>query len=154
MIFIGKLDFGFLRKSILQLLVYNDISNIALLENDSVGSKFMVQLVHHCVSHIGFKIKNIDKPDTLNEISDIFLNFCCKKLIESTGTKFVNESFNLLNILWKSESEMDININISIIFGWASLNWCIIVNNIFGKHACNSFVEAVAPVSTSLHNTC
>jgi len=87
----------------------------------------------------------------LNEISDVFFDFSSKKLIESTSSKLVNESFNLLLVLWKSKSEMDINIDIGIIFGWASLNWCIIINNIFGKHACNSLVEAIAPVGSSLH---
>jgi hypothetical protein len=153
MIFVSKLDFGLFRECILKLLVDNNVSDIALFKDDTVLSKFVVQLVHHSVSHIGFKIEYIHKPNTLNEISDIFFNLCCEKLIEPTGTKFVNKSFNLLLILWKSECEMDVNINISVILGWASLNWSIIVNNIFGKHACNSLIEAIAPVSTSLHDT-
>lgn len=153
MIFVSKLNFGLFRKSIFQLLVDDNIGNIALLEDNTILRKFMVQLIHHSVSHIRFKIKNIYKPYTLDEISDIFFDFGCKEFIKSSCSKLVNESFNLLLILWKSESEMNIYINISIIFGWASLNWCIIVNNILGKHTSDSLVAAVAPVGTSLHDT-
>jgi len=154
MIFVSELDLCLFRKGVLQLLIDNNICNIALLENYTVHGEFVVQLVHHSVSHIGFKIKNVYEPYTLDEISDVFFNFSSKKFIKSTGTKFVNESFNLLFILRKSESEMDIDIYISIILGWASLNWCIIVNHIFGEHACDSLVATVAPIGTSLHNTC
>lgn len=135
------------------MLIDDDISNIALFKNDTVLSKLMVQLIHHGVSHIRFKIENVNEPHSLDEISDVLLDFSGKELIKSSSTKFVNESFNLLLVLWKSESEMDVDIDVGVIFGWASLNWSIVVNNIFGKHACNSLVEAVAPVGTSLHYT-
>ena len=153
MVFVSKLDFSLFRKSIFQLCVNDNFCNITLFEDNTVLRELMVQLSHHLGCHIGLKIKNVYKPHTLDEISDIFFNFCSKELIKSTSTEFVNEILNLFSLLRKSESEMEININISIILGWASLNWSIIVNNIFGKHACNSLIEAIAPVSTSLHDT-
>lgn len=153
MVLVSKLNLCLFWKSIFQLLIHDNISNIALFKDDTVLSKLMVQLIHHGVSHVGFKIKNVDEPHSLDEISDVFLYFSGKDFIESCSTKFVNESFNLLLVLGKSESEMDIDIDVGVIFGWASLNWSIVVNNVFGKHACNSLVEAVAPVGTSLHDT-
>jgi hypothetical protein len=48
---------------------------------------------------------------------------------------------------------MDIDINIGIILGWASLNWSIVVDNVLGEHASHSLVEAIAPMSTWRHDT-
>jgi len=48
---------------------------------------------------------------------------------------------------------MDIYINVCVILSGASLNWSIIVDNVSRDHAGNSFVAAVAPSSSSVHNT-
>jgi hypothetical protein len=48
---------------------------------------------------------------------------------------------------------MDIYINVCVILGGASLNWSVIVHNVSSDHAGNSFVAAVAPSSSSVHDT-
>jgi len=63
----------------------------------------------------------------------------------------VNELIDLLSTLRHSESEMNININVSIILSWALLYWCIVVNNILGKKTDYSFAHAIAPMSTWSH---
>jgi len=63
----------------------------------------------------------------------------------------IHELVHLLSALWHSESEMDININVSIIFCWAFLYWSIVVNNIFGEQADNSLAHAIAPMGTWSH---
>jgi hypothetical protein len=80
----------------------------------------------------------LSQPNAIDESSHIFFYFGSQKFIESSSSKFVNKLLYELSILWHSESEMDIDINVSVILGWASLNWSVIVNNIFGEHASNS----------------
>jgi len=63
----------------------------------------------------------------------------------------IYELINQLSSLRHSESEMNININVSIIFSWALLYWCIVVNNILGKKTDYSFAHAIAPMSTWSH---
>jgi hypothetical protein len=55
--------------------------------------------------------------------------------------------------LRKSESEMNINVYVGVVLGWASIDWCIVFNNVFGEHASDSSVAAVAPMCSSVHNT-
>jgi hypothetical protein len=55
--------------------------------------------------------------------------------------------------LWKSESEVDVDINVGIVLGRASVNWSIVVNDVLCNHASYSFVAAVAEVSSCIHNS-
>jgi hypothetical protein len=41
---------------------------------------------------------------------------------------------------------MNININVSVVLGWASLDWCVAVDNVLGEHASNSLPSAIAPM--------
>ena len=150
---ISKLNLksGLLCKSTNQLWVNNDIGNITLFEGNTVLVEFHVQLLHHIIGHVRFKIKYLMEEDSINEVSNVFLDLSGQKLIESSSTKMVHELVDLLSALWHSESEMNININVSIIFSWAFLNWSIVVNNVFSKKADYSFAHAVAPMSTWSH---
>jgi len=93
------------------------------------------------------------EPDSVDEISHIFFDFSSQKFIKTASSKLVDEGLDLFFSLWQSESEMNININIGIILCWASLNWGIIVDNISGKHARNSFPAWIAPLCTSRHDS-
>lgn len=136
-----------------KLWVNNNVGDVTLLKLDAIESKLSVKLVHHRVSHIWFKIEYFAQPNSLNEITNIFFDFSGKKFIKSSCTKFVNEIFALLLVIWKSECKMNIDINIGIIFGRTSLNRCVIVYDIFSNHTSNSPIAAITPLSTSLHNT-
>jgi hypothetical protein len=124
-----------------------------LLEYDTVCGELTVEIIHHVVSHIGLKIEHLVQPNSVDEVSHILFNFSGKELVETTSTEFVDESLDQILSLWKSESEMDIDIYVSVILGWASLNWSIIVNNVPGEEACNSLVAAVTPLRTCWHDS-
>jgi hypothetical protein len=148
-----KLKLSLLLKGGKELWIDNNIGDRALLENDTISGELTVEIIHHVVSHIGLKIKYLVQPNSVDEVSHVLFNFSGKKLVETTGTKFVDENLDHILSLWKSESEMDINIYVSVILGWASLNWSIIVNNVPSKEACNSLVTAVTPLSTCWHHS-
>jgi hypothetical protein len=151
-----KLDLksGFLLKGSNQLRIDNNIGDVTLFKLDAIWTELCVKVVHHCVSHIRLQIKDLGQPDTVDESSHILLNLCCEKFIKSSSTQFINKSFDSLLINGKSECEMNVNINKSIILGWASLNWSIIVDNVLGDHASDSLVTAVEPMGSCLHYTC
>ena len=146
-----NLKSGLLCKSTNQLWVNNDIGNITLFEGNTILVEFHVQLLHHIIGHVRFKIKYLMEEDSINEVSNVFLDLSSQKLIKSSSTKMVHELVDLLSALWHSESEMNIDINVSIIFSWAFLNWSIVVNNVFSEKADYSFAHAVAPMGTWSH---
>ena len=49
---------------------------------------------------------------------------------------------------------MDIDINESIILGWASLDRGIVVDDVLGYHAGDSLMAAVEPMGSSIHDSC
>lgn len=92
------------------------------------------------------------QENSIDEVTDVFLDFGGQKLVESTSTQSVNEHVHqFLVILGQSESEMNVNVDEGIIFGWTFLNWGIIVNDVLRKEADNSPVTEVEPVGTWIH---
>jgi hypothetical protein len=49
---------------------------------------------------------------------------------------------------------MDININISVVFGWALLDRCVIVDDVLGNHGSDSLIATVAEVRPWMHQPC
>lgn len=147
-----NLEASLLSQSLDHLWVHVDTSNIALFESDTVLEELLVQLLHHVLRHVRFQVEHLIQEDRVDEVTDVFLEFGGQKLIKSTGTKSVHEHVHqFLVALWQSEREMDVHIYESIVFRWAFLNWCIIVNNVLGKQAHNSPVAAVEPMGTWSH---
>jgi hypothetical protein len=136
-----------------QSIINTYILDATLLENNSVISKLSVQIIHKLWGHIRLQVKDLGQPDSVDEISDSFLNFCLEKLVESSSSQSVNESLYLLFNGWKTESKMDVDVYIGIVFGWAALDWSIVVNRIFCNHASNSSVAAETEMSASSHDT-
>jgi hypothetical protein len=148
-----KLQSGLLLKSTDQLRVYNNIGDVTLLKHDTILLELAVQLSHHSVSHIRLQIENLRQPNAVDKCSHVFFNFSGQKLIESSSTKLVHKVLYELSILRHSEGEMNIDINVSVILSWASLDWSVIVDDVLGEHASNSLVEAIAPLGTWGHHT-
>ena len=130
-VFQSEFQSGFFLKCPDQSWINNDVGHIALFKNDSVLSEFRVKLIHHDVGHVRFQIEHLRQPNTIDESSHVFLYFSCQKLIKSCSSKLIYKDLDLLSILWHSESEMDIDIYVSIVFCRASLDRSIIVHDIF-----------------------
>ena len=88
----------------------------------------------------------------VDEVSDVFLDFGGQQFIESSCSKPIYEHlYKSIIVLWQSECEMNIDIDVSIVLGWAFLNWGVVVDDVLGEEADNSLVAAIAPVSTGCH---
>jgi len=61
-----------------------NISDVAVFEDDSEESKFLVKVCNHLTSHISFKIKDLTQPDTVDEVSDSLVYLCIKELVKAT----------------------------------------------------------------------
>lgn len=151
MVFKLELNFSFLLKSFLKLSIDLNMGNGALIECDTVEGEFLIKLVNHRTGHVRFEIKDLMKPDSIDKVSHVLFNLCSKKLIKPSSSEFVNKILNHLWISWESESEMDVNIDVSIILGWTSLNWGVIVDDISCEHTGHSSVTAVTPSGSSIH---
>lgn len=152
MVFELDLEAGLLSKSTDQLRINMDTSDVTLLEGDTVFVELLVELGHHFGGHIRLKIEYLMQEDGVDEVSDVLLNFGGEELVESTSSEPVHEHMDkLLVVCWKFESEMDININVGIVFSWAFLDWGVIVDEALGHQADYSSVAAVAPMGTGLH---
>lgn len=127
-------------------------SDVTLLESDTVFVEFTVELLHHILSHIGFKIKNLMQEDGVDKVSDVFFDFSSQQFIKSSSTELIYKHMNkLLIVLWKSECEMKIDVDVCIILCRAFLHWCIIVNDVLREEAHDSPIAGIAPMGTWIH---
>lgn len=129
-----------------------NISDVTLLEDDAVENKLSVEFSEHGHSHVGLQVIDLSQPDGVDKVTDILLYFCSQEFIKSSSSQLVNESLDLIFVLWESEGEMNINIDISVILGWASVDWSIVVNNVFCYHTGDSTVTGVAPLGSWVHD--
>lgn len=71
------------------------------------------------------------QENSVDEVTDVFLDFGSQQLVESTSTKFVHKHVNqLFVVLRQSESEMDVHVDKCIVLGWTFLDWCIVVYDV------------------------
>jgi len=95
----------------------------------------------------------LSQPDSVNEVTDVLLYFSGKELVKSSGTEVVHEFLDLVLVLRESEGEMDVDIYVGVVLSWASVDWGVIVNDVFGEHAGNSPPAWVEPLGTGVHDT-
>jgi hypothetical protein len=88
------------------------------------------------------------QPDGVNKVANSFFDFSSKELIKSGRSKFVDEVFDGLDIAWKTECEMNVNVNVGIVFCWAAFHWGIVVDGVLGHHTSHSFPERKTPSSS------
>jgi hypothetical protein len=63
-----------------------DISDIAIFEDDSEESEFLVKISDHLTGHISFEIEDLTQPDTVDEVSDTLVYLCIEELVKATCT--------------------------------------------------------------------
>ena len=99
----------------------NNVHNIDLLDNNTVGEELFIQLVHECRGKLGLNISDSANFDFLDEISDSLLAFLLEKLLKSVGSEIVEEFFAVLfiSLLVPSDMEVDTDIegNPNIVLG-------------------------------------
>ena len=67
-------------------LIDMDISDIAIFEDDSEESEFLVKISDHLTGHISFEIEDLTQPDTVDEVSDTLVYLCIEELVKATCT--------------------------------------------------------------------
>jgi hypothetical protein len=99
-----------------------DVLNVAVFENNSKLGKFNVKLLDHLLGHLSLQVKDLAQPDTVHKGSNVFINLSIEEFIESSCSQSVDKVFNFRLLSWHSEGEVEINRNVSIIFGWTVMN--------------------------------
>jgi len=72
------------------------------------------------------------QEDRVDKVTDVLFDFCSEQFIKPAGTQLVNKLMNcLLIVLGQSEGEMDVDVNVCIVFGRTFLNRGVVVHNVF-----------------------
>jgi hypothetical protein len=77
---------GSFLKSLSKSLVDMDISDVAVFEDDSEESEFLVKVSDHLTGHISFEIEDLTQPDTVDKVSDALVYLCIEELVKATCT--------------------------------------------------------------------
>ena len=116
------LHLGFFLQSLHELLTDMNFRNVAVLKNDSILLEFLVELLEHVSGHVTLEIKDLTEPNSINENSNVFIDFSVEKLIESGSSQLVHKILYFSFLCWHSECEIEINRNIGVVFSWAISN--------------------------------
>ena len=98
------------------------VLNIAVFKNNSKLGEFNVKLLDHLLGHLSLQVKDLAQPDTVNKSSNVFVYLSIEEFIKSTCSQSVDKVFYFRLLSWHSEGKVEINRNVSIIFGWTVMN--------------------------------
>jgi hypothetical protein len=104
---------GGLHESMSEINWKNNVHHVDLLNDDSVGVKLLLKLVHHLLGEFSLDVSNSRHLNPLHEISDLFVTLFLEQLFESVWSKVVEESFDVLLLGLLASSNMEINTDIN-----------------------------------------
>jgi hypothetical protein len=116
------LALGLFLEGLSQGLVNVDIGDVAVLENDTKVLKLLIQVLDHLACHLTLQIEDLTQPDAVDECSDTLIDFGIEKLVKAAGSQAVNEVLDLDLFTRHAEREIEIDVDIGVVLGWAVMN--------------------------------
>ena len=74
---VGKhvLALGALLQGLGELLVDMDVGDVTVFEDNTEKTEFLIKILDHLSGHVTLKIKDLGKPDTVDEVADTLIDF-------------------------------------------------------------------------------
>ena len=116
------LALGLFFEGLSQGLVYVDIGDVAVLENDTEVLELMVQVLNHPACHLTLEIEDLTQPNAVDEFADTFINFGIEKLIKAASSQAIDEVLDLDLLTRHAEREIEIDVDVSVVLGRAVMN--------------------------------